>query len=439
MVTCGNAKPKTLPLVFLGLDERRIPTHTLASLLKPLSCEQMALTEPAVTSSPDGALGYSPAGDASVEIAAIRIQVFWHRRWPYTVNYRASLATPGGKARAFVFEKVIKPFALKNNDGLLGILAKTIVLDNEGVNFYVAFWELREQFTKTKALSQQVLTNPRVSTAHVEELVDGPLMDDLEDIGHSVASMGEREKDFGKMYADHSCRPWRLRMDFAKARRYILDKAEELKGIEEKLEQMVASAAGTTTTTTTSASGALKNSPAGDALIEIAAIKIQSFWRRRWPYTISHRASLATPDGKARAFVFEKIIKPTALKNNDGSLRMLAKTIVLDNEGVGFYVAFWELREQFTKTKALSQQALTNARASTAHVENLADGTLMADLEAIGRGVAGMGEREFDKVYADRNYRPWNLQMDFARARQGILQMAQMLKDIEEKLKGVVG
>ena len=438
--------------MFLGLDERRIPTHTLASLLEPLVCEQMPQTEAAVTSSPDDALGYSPAGDASVEIAAIKIQMFWRRRWPYTVNRRASLATPGGKARAFVFEKIIKPTALKNNGGSLRMLAKTIVLDNEGVNFYVAFWELREQFTKTKALSQQMLTNlltnPNVPTAHVEELVDGPLMDDLEDIGRSVASMGEREKDFGKIYADHSCRSWRLQMDLARARRGILDRAEELKGIEGKLEQMVASAAGTATTTT-SAGGASENSPTGDALTKIAAIKIQSFWRRRWPYTISHRASLATPDGKARAFVFEKIIKPTALKNNGGSLRMLAKTIVLDNEGVDFYVAFWGLREQFTKTEALSQQALTNSCSPTAHVEGLVGGTLMADLEAIrrsvarmgeiGRSVARMGEREFDEVYADRNYRPWSLRMDFARARQGILQMAQMLKDIEEKLKGVVG
>ena len=237
MVTCGNAKPNPLPSVFSSLDKHKIPTHTLTSLLKSIAREQMAPPTPAATTtSTDGVLGYSPAG-ASMKIAAIKIQLFWRRRLPYTKSYRASLETPDGKARAFVFDKIIKPIALKNNDGPFRMLAKTIVLDTEGVDFYVAFWELREQFTKTNALSQQVLTNTRLSAAHVEELVDGTLMGDLEEIGRGVTRMGERE--FDKLYADCNCRPWKLQMDFVRAKEGILHMAKMLRGIEEDLEQMM--------------------------------------------------------------------------------------------------------------------------------------------------------------------------------------------------------
>ena len=170
-------------------------------------------------------------------------------------------------------------------------------------------------------------------------------------------------------------------------------------------------------------------------MAEVTANKVQLFWRRRWPYRKSYLASLATPDGKAREFVFEKIIKPTARQYNGGSLGILAKTIVLDTEGVGFYVAFWELREQFTKTNALSQQVLTNARVSAAQ---LVDGTLFGDLEEIGRGVTRMGERGFDKMYADCNCHPRQLQMGFVRANEGILYMAKILRGIEEELEKMV-
>ena len=237
MVTCGNAKPNPLPFVFSSLDERKIPTHTLESLLEPMGREQMPPPAPdATTTSADGVLGYSPAGDASVKVAATKIQLFWRRRWPYTKSYRASLATPDGKARAFVFDKIIKPIAL-NNDGPLRMLSKTIILDIEGVDFYVALWELQEQFTKTNALPQQVLTDAHVSAAHVEELVDGTLMGDLEEIGRGVTRIGERE--FDKMYADCNCRPWKLQMNFIRAKEDILHMAKILRGIKKKLEQMV--------------------------------------------------------------------------------------------------------------------------------------------------------------------------------------------------------
>ncbi|KAF8533500.1 hypothetical protein BDD12DRAFT_898763 [Trichophaea hybrida] len=172
------------------------------------------------------------------------------------------------------------------------------------------------------------------------------------------------------------------------------------------------------------------NDTADGTTVTSAVTKLQAFWRTRWPYLRSHRASLSNPQGKARAFVFEKIIKPNLRRAAPGNL---CKTIVLDTVGVDFYVAFWKLRSDATAANSLSQSVLTSKKMSAADVEELVDGELMGDLDAIVRDAARarLGAKEVGKKFADPLCLWGELKKEFTRERRKI-------KSTEDKLAGIV-
>jgi len=177
--------------------------------------------------------------DAAIPIASAvtKLQAFWRRRWPYLRSHRASLSTPHGKARAFVFEKIIKPNLCR---GTPGTLWKTMVLDDVGVDFYVAFWKLRNDATAANILSQSVLSNKKMSAADVEELVDGELMGDLDAIVRDSARARLGAKEVGKKFVDPSCQWWDLKKDFSRERRKVWSTGDKLARIVKRLEQMLA-------------------------------------------------------------------------------------------------------------------------------------------------------------------------------------------------------
>jgi hypothetical protein len=222
--------PNTLPDVFSLLGSRNVPTYTLTTLIKPMPQEAASL--PAQATEPN-----DNAVDTAVTSAVIKLQAFWRKRWPYLRNHRASLSTPHGKARAFVFEKIIKPNLCR---GAPGTLWKTNILDTVGVDFYVASLKLRNDATAANILSQSVLTNKEMSAADVEELVDGELMVDLDAIVKDSARVRLGPKEVGKKFADPSCRWWDLKKDFSREKRKVKDTVDKLAVIVKRLEQMLA-------------------------------------------------------------------------------------------------------------------------------------------------------------------------------------------------------
>jgi len=229
-----SIKDKALPAVFSPLSTRGVPTYTLASLAESVKPHWM--------NSGDSAEGSDETSQDGVVRAAVRkLQAFWRRRGPYLPKYRLSLELPRGKESAFVFDNIIKP-SLKSireqqqqlrmlkishekksdelSDGgeegeitsqdkpgavpffVPGILAKTVVLDTVGVDFFVTLENLRKDAADADKLFQCVLTNTKMLPSAVEELIESTDMAELTEIVRKVSREMLGVKEVAAIYAD---------------------------------------------------------------------------------------------------------------------------------------------------------------------------------------------------------------------------------------------
>jgi len=263
-----NIKDKPVPAVFSPLSTRGVPTYTLASLLE--SVKPRCMPDTAEESD-------ETSQDVLVRAAVRKLQAFWRRRGPYLPKYRLSLELPRGKESAFIFDNIIKP-SLKSireqqqqprmlgisrekesdelsDDGeegettsqgkpvaaplfVPGILAKTVVLDTVGVDFFVTLGNLRKDATEADNLFQRVLTSTDILPAAVEELMECEVMAELNEIVKKVSREMLGVNEVAAIYADpqRGCRELRRRLVREK------DAAEVMRGklmnIAETLERM---------------------------------------------------------------------------------------------------------------------------------------------------------------------------------------------------------
>jgi hypothetical protein len=188
-------------------------------------------------------------------MASVRkLQAFWRRRGPYLPKYRLSLEPPRGKQSAFIFDNIIKP-SLKaiheqqqqqlrmlkiarekkadelsddNEEGettsedeppmlpsfVPGVLAKTMVLDTVGVDFFVTLGNLRKDATAADRLFQRVLTDTKMLSSVVEELIESDDVAELNKIVRKVSHKMLGVKEVAEIFADpqRGCRELRRRL-----------------------------------------------------------------------------------------------------------------------------------------------------------------------------------------------------------------------------------
>jgi len=253
-----NIKDKPVPAVFSPLSIRGVPKYTLASLTESVKPHWMPSGDSAEESD-------ETSQDVLVRAAVRKLQAFWRRRGPYLPKYRLSLELPRGKESAFVFDNIIKP-SLKSireqqqqprmlgisrekksdelsDDGeegettsqdkpvaaplfVPGILAKTVVLDTVGVDFFVTLGNLRKDATEADKLFQRVLTDTEMLSSTVEELIESNDMAELTEIVRKVSREMLGVKEVAAIYADPQRGSQELRRRLVREK----DKAEVMRG-----------------------------------------------------------------------------------------------------------------------------------------------------------------------------------------------------------------
>jgi len=230
-------KDKDLPAVFSPVSTRGVPTYTLASLTESVKPHWMPSGDSAEESD-------ETSQDVVVRAAVRKLQAFWRRRGPYLPKYRLSLELPRGKESAFIFDNIIKPslkaireqqqqqqqlrtlkISRKKKSGersdddkegettsqveppavpyfVPGILAKTMVLDTVGVDFFITLGNLRKDAADADKLFQRVLTDPEMLPSAVGELIESSDMAELNEIVKKVSREMLAVKEVAEIYAD---------------------------------------------------------------------------------------------------------------------------------------------------------------------------------------------------------------------------------------------
>ncbi|KAF8248700.1 hypothetical protein K440DRAFT_244356 [Wilcoxina mikolae CBS 423.85] len=118
------------------------------------------------------------------------------------------------------------------------------------------------------------------------------------------------------------------------------------------------------------------------ASLSKAASKIQAFWRKRWRYLRSYRASLNSRRGMATATIFKHYIR-----KYEGvfPLQNYSKNYTLLTTGVDIYLELEKLRDQAEHAHNVSEFLLTNRRIPAESLGELVASECLGDLNEIRR------------------------------------------------------
>jgi hypothetical protein len=230
ILTTKGKRPTALPTVLAPLTTSGTQIYTLKSVVAPDQNPAAPLEADTIDSS----------SDATVEHAVLKLQKFWRKRRPYLHSYRVTLKTPGGKATAFIFD-IIRPNSGERHT--LGRVRKAVVLLTDAKQFLVDCWLLRDNTGAAHVLSDSVLSNPKISTQALDELVSSPLLKELEEIraefekGGSMREIVEEAK-VKRLFEDQKKGYRELKAFFVSSRRDVLAMGRRLDRIVKRLKEM---------------------------------------------------------------------------------------------------------------------------------------------------------------------------------------------------------
>ncbi|KAF8544382.1 hypothetical protein BDD12DRAFT_801307 [Trichophaea hybrida] len=181
------------------------------------------------------------------------------------------------------------------------------------------------------------------------------------------------------------------------------------------------------------------NDSSSDTTIEHAVRTLQAFWRKRRPYLHSHRAALTSPDGKATAIIFDKIIHPSC--NDRHTPDRIRKAVVLLTDAKRFFVEYWLVCDYVGTAHVLSESVLDNREISTQALDELVSSPLLKELEEIraqfekgGNMREMVEEAKMKRLFEDQKVGYQRLEVYFVSLRQELLRMGKRLDGIVKRL-----
>jgi hypothetical protein len=236
IVTTRERKvPIPTPRILESLRNFGAPIHALSALVALRDGENATKTRQENYSDDN------TEEDKAVQNAVLKLQAFWLKRRGYLHSHRAALETPRGKANAFVFEKFVREYHQRKAREKV---KKSFVMFTMGVEFYVAFWELRDRVTAADALYAEIVQNRNLSASDLEELVSGKLVGDLQTIIREVSGKAGgifatfQEEEVRRMFQDDRVGWENMRSVFGKANRLVSGMEYSLREIVARLERM---------------------------------------------------------------------------------------------------------------------------------------------------------------------------------------------------------
>ncbi|KAF8244421.1 hypothetical protein K440DRAFT_663457 [Wilcoxina mikolae CBS 423.85] len=235
ILTTKDKIPTALPAVLAPFASWGFPIHSLQSLVAAATpLDRNPTASPAEDTN-------SSSSDTTIEQAVQTLQAFWRKRSRYLHSRRAALNTPGGKATAFIFDKIIRPSS--NDRHTPGRIHKAVVLLTDAKQFFVEYWSVCDYAGAAHVLSESVLDNRKISTHALDELVSSPLLKELEEIraeferGGNMREMVEEVK-VKRLFEDQKVGYQRLEAFFISLREELLGMGKKLDGIVKRLNEM---------------------------------------------------------------------------------------------------------------------------------------------------------------------------------------------------------